>query len=204
MGRRLRTFIALELDKSVHANVVTLQTTLARRLPQVHWVEPSNLHLTLLFLGEVDERAVLDVCRVTAEAVRPQPAFAMTLAGLGGFPNLRRPRTLWVGVAEGVQPLTELHQRIEAALLAHGSYRREDRDFTPHVTLGRLKSAPWDAQAEPLVRSYQTWEGGTMQVREVLVMASELRREGPIYTVLSRARLAGKNLSSDRDTTDED
>ncbi len=186
---RLRTFIGLDVGKDIRHRLVTLQETLARTGSEVKWVEPENLHVTLLFLGEVDEREVVAVCQVAAEAAKSQPAFTMSIAGAGCFPNPRRPRVLWVGVGEGVQEVCALHDALENPLLELGCYRREERHYTPHVTLGRVKSdRPADKLAAALARQAQ-WQGGKVAIREVHVMSSELSPSGPAYTVLSRARL---------------
>jgi 2'-5' RNA ligase len=187
---RLRTFIALDIDKSIRARAVSLQDKLARSAPEVKWVEPENLHVTLLFLGEVDARDIPSVCRVVAEAAQEQPAFTMQVATAGCFGNPRRPRTLWVGVGRGVQEVCALHDALEKSLLELGCYRREDRPFTPHITLGRVKSdQPTDQLALALAKQ-AAWDGGEVEVREVLVMSSELRPQGPVYTVLGRGKLA--------------
>src|SRR5262245_29760731 len=98
---RLRTFIALELEKGVRDRLVSLQETFARTGADVKWTEADNLHMTLLFLGEVDEREVIDVCRAVTDVGRELSPFTMSVETVGCFPNLRRPRVVWVGVREG-------------------------------------------------------------------------------------------------------
>jgi 2'-5' RNA ligase len=113
----------------------------------------------------------------------------MSVEGAGAFPNARRPKILWVGVGDGRQELVELHDALEPPLLDLGCYRREERQYTPHVTLGRVNG---EAGAEPLAASLarrSDWQGGQVRVNEVLVMSSELRPEGPTYTVLGRGKL---------------
>lgn len=187
---RLRTFIALDLGKPVRDKAIALQESLARAGGDVKWVEAENLHVTLLFLGEVDNRDVVSVCRAVAECCQQQAVFPMSVETLGAFPNLRRPRTVWIGVGEGAAEVVALHDALEEKLLELGCYRREQRQFTPHVTLGRVKrdDSPTDELAGLMARK-ANWQGGETSVREVLVMSSELTSEGPIYTVLSRARL---------------
>ncbi len=191
MPRRLRTFIGVDLGKAIRDQAVALQEKLAHASGEVKWVEPENLHVTLLFLGEVVDREVLAICRAVSEVVAGQESFEMTVEGLGCFPNPRRPRTLWAGVGAGTQELCALHDRLEPPLLALGCYRREDRKYTPHITLGRVRSErPADTLAAELTR-HAGWKGGRTVVREVLVMSSELTPQGPVYTVLSRGKLSG-------------
>jgi 2'-5' RNA ligase len=186
---RLRTFIAVDLGKAIRDRAVALQEALARVGTEVKWVEPENLHVTLLFLGEVEDREVPAVCRAVAECAARQAAFPMTIERAGCFPNPRRPRTLWIGVGQGTQELCALHDALEDPLLELGCYRREDRPYTPHITLGRVKSdRPTDKLAGALAKQ-AGWQGGEILVREVLVLSSELTPKGPVYTVLSRAQL---------------
>lgn len=186
---RLRTFIAVNIGPQVRDRAVALQEKLAQAGAAVKWVEPDNLHVTLLFLGEVADRDVPAVCRVVLDRCKEQPAFTMSVEAAGCFPNPRRPRVLWVGVGEGTPELIALHDALEPPLLDLGCYRREQRPYTPHVTLGRVKSdRPTESLAEALVKRAQ-WKCGTVPVDEVLVMSSELTRDGPEYTVLARAAL---------------
>jgi 2'-5' RNA ligase len=186
---RLRTFIAVGLDKSIRDRLMSLQESLGRSGADVKWVEPENLHVTLLFLGEVIDRDVPDVCRVVGEATAKRVSFPLTVEKASCFGNPRLPRTLWVGVGEGSQELCALHDSLEPPLLDLGCYRREERQYTPHITLGRVKTdRPNDVLAQALARQLG-WQGGRELVREILVMSSELTREGPMYTVLSRAKL---------------
>src|SRR5919199_6608125 len=98
---RLRTFIAVDLGKALRDRCVALQEVLARTGTEVKWVEAENLHVTLLFLGEVDDRAVPALCRAVAECCAGHDAFALSVETVGCFPNPRRPRTVWAGVGAG-------------------------------------------------------------------------------------------------------
>jgi 2'-5' RNA ligase len=186
---RLRTFIALDPGKAIRGRIVTLQETLARAASGVKWVEEDNLHVTLLFLGEVDMLDVPKVCNVVSEVTAEHTAFSMTIERAGAFPSLRRPRILWVGVGEGTQEVCSLHDDLEGPLAKLGCYRREERQYTPHITLGRNRAGPANDALSTALAKAAGWKGGETQVSEVLVLSSELTPEGPIYTVLSRGRL---------------
>lgn len=189
MGR-IRTFVAVDVGDAMRSRLASAQQTLAQATSDVKWVEAENLHVTLLFLGEVDERDLLKVCRAVQGVAAAQPAFRLEASGVGCFPNARRPRVVWAGIGEGASELTALHDALEPPLLELGCYRREDRPFTPHLTLGRTKSdAPAEALAQALPK-LATWRGGSVDVRELRVYSSELASRGPTYTVLARAKLA--------------
>src|SRR5215831_13551301 len=147
---RLRTFIAVDLGQAIRDRCVALQEALARTGTDVKWVGPDNLHVTLLFLGEVVDRDVPALCQAVAGCCAEIEAFPMSVETVGCFPNPRRPRVVWAGVGEGLQPLCALHDDLEVPLLDLG-YRREDRRYTPHITLGRVKSEhPTDKLAAAL------------------------------------------------------
>jgi 2'-5' RNA ligase len=186
---RTRTFIGIDPGKDIRNRLVALQEQLAKTGTEVKWVEPENLHVTLLFLGEVDERDLPAVCKAVSEAAAQSLAFPMSIERASCFGSPRRPRTLWVGVGEGTQAICALHDALETPLLELGCYRREERQFTPHLTIGRVRSdRPTDKLAAALAKN-AGWQGGETLVREVLVMGSELTPQGPVYTVLSRGKL---------------
>jgi 2'-5' RNA ligase len=187
---RIRTFIGIALDKAIRDRTVALQETLGRTGTEVKWVEPENLHVTMLFLGEVDEREIPKVCGIVAEVSQQHSSFLMSVESAGCFPNPRRPRILWVGIAEGSQPLCAIHDALEIPLQELG-YRREERKYTPHITLGRVKSDRSTDKLSAALAQHAGWKGGELWVRELHVMSSQLTPQGPVYTVLSRAKLAG-------------
>lgn len=186
---RLRTFIGVDIGDTIRDRAVALQEKLAQASGAVKWVEPENIHVTLLFLGEVEDRQVPTVCHVVAEQTRKHAPFPLSIERVGCFPNARRPRVLWIGVGEGTQELCALHDDLEPPLLDLGCYRREERKYTPHITLGRVKGDRPADTLGPALAKHAGWQGGQILVSEILVMSSELTPKGPIYTVLSRAKL---------------
>jgi 2'-5' RNA ligase len=185
---RIRTFIGVDFGKAIRDRAVALQKLLANTGTDVKWVEPENLHVTLLFLGEVDDREVPHVCRIASECTTTKASFPMSIETLGCFPNARRPRTIWVGVGEGAQPLCALHDDLEIPLAELG-YRREERRYTPHATLGRVRGDSSTGTLARVLSEQANWKGGETLVREIRIMASELTPRGPVYTVLGRAAL---------------
>jgi 2'-5' RNA ligase len=120
---------------------------------------------------------------------RCQPLFSLSIEGTGCFPHARRPRVLWAGISQGVQEVCALHDALEAPLLELGYCRREERAYTPHITLGRVKpEQPVRALAPALARQAD-WRGGETLVQELLVLGSDRTPQGPIYTILGRGRL---------------
>jgi 2'-5' RNA ligase len=189
---RMRTFIAIPLDDAVRRKATALIEQLGELGPGAKWVQPETLHVTLLFLGEVDAREILDISKAVRSVTAKLPPFEMRVAGVGGFPNLRRPRTVWLGVDEGADEIVQLHDEIEESLLKLGTFRREDRAFTPHITLGRCKGDDVTPEMHDELTNLADWHGGLQIVPGVQILSSELTREGPMYTILSRAKLLGE------------
>jgi 2'-5' RNA ligase len=188
---RTRTFIAVEIGDEIRRNAVALQQRLAKLDADVRWAAPETMHVTLLFLGEVDDRAVVDVCRAVKDVARREPPFPLRVSGVGAFPTARRPKTIWAGVSDGAEQLQRLHGLIEAKLMDLGCYRKEERAYTPHLTLGRAKSDAGGHTLTAELPKLLSWNGGRRVVDEVVVFASELTRYGPEYTALGRGALAG-------------
>ncbi len=192
---RVRTFIAVDIGDALRQRTALLQQKLARLSADVKWVEESNMHITLLFLGEVNELDLVPICRILKEQTKGFPAFTLEIGGLGAFPTPRRPKILWTGVKEGADELKRLHQVLEQPLLELGCYRREDRAYSPHLTLGRLTEE--DEAWGPIIAKHADWDGGSVQIDKILVMSSELRRSGPVYTVVANACLDGDSQFDD-------
>jgi 2'-5' RNA ligase len=187
---RVRTFIGVETGPDIRKAAGDVQAALARSGAAVKWTEPANLHVTLLFLGDVDDRDLMSVCRIVSKAAEAEKAFPLSIAGIGAFPTPRRPKVIWGGIADGMESLVRLHAALEQPLFDLGCYRREDRAYTPHLTLGRVDGEEDGNIIAAELPKYLTWAGGETVVDEVLVYSSELRRSGPEYTVLGRAPLS--------------
>jgi 2'-5' RNA ligase len=175
--------------KNLQSRCVALQETFARAGVDVKWVEAENLHVTLLFLGEVLDRTLPDVCRAVALVAGRHEGFTLGVETIGCFPNMRRPRVVWAGIGAGTQELVALHAALESPLGELGCYRREERQFTPHITLGRLRSEQVTDELAGVLARKATWQAGKVEVRELLVLSSELTRDGPVYAVVGRGKL---------------
>jgi len=189
---KIRTFVAIELPQDVIANLEELQADLRRRLQDmpIRWVKPQKIHLTLKFLGGVPADqidAVAEALRAACEGVSP---FEFELAGLGCFPNVRRPRVIWIGVAGDLATLRQLRDAVEEHIAPLG-YPTERRAFQPHLTLGRVKRAS-PGEARQIGAEIAATELGTLvqvHVEEVSLMRSDLSPAGAKYTRLAAVRL---------------
>ena len=188
---QVRTFIAVDLSAEICSRIQELIDQLRLAEARVSWTKPGNVHLTLKFLGDTDEQRLPDVCRAVGDAARGTQPVSIRVRGLGAFPHVQRPRTIWVGIAEGAEEIGALAEAVAGALHALG-FPRESRPFSPHVTVGRVRERV-SGQSELIrrLREKADFEGGSALVQEVVVYASLLRPEGPTYQVLGRAPLAG-------------
>lgn len=187
MAQTYRTFIAVEVSSGVAAQAARLIGRLERTSAKVRWVDPRTLHLTLKFLGEVEALLIPDLCKAVSAAVAAVEGFDMELAGVGAFPNTAKPRTIWLGARQGQEEMIALHDAIDAALADLG-FRSEARRFKPHLTLGRVRQGHVELSA--LIAEHEDFSAGKLTVDEVVVMSSELTRDGPEYTPLGHAELA--------------
>ncbi len=189
---RTRTFIGIDTGDAIRASAVALQKELAKLDAEVKWVTPDSMHVTLLFLGEVDDRELHAVCKAVKAVAAGEPPFSLRVSGVGAFPTARRPKVLWGGVTDGAEPLQRMYTALEEEMLELGCYRTEERGYTPHLTLGRVNTAEAGFTLAAELPKRMTWQGGRVAVEEVLVYSSEMDRDGPVYTVIGRAALTGK------------
>lgn len=184
---KIRTFLAVDVGRQVRSRCSALIDQLSRAVPGAKWVKPDTLHITLAFLGDVEDRDLMRVCRAAEAGCAGHAPFSLEVTGLRCFGSPKKPRTLWLGVGEGLEELRALQASVEAALVETGLYRAEEGPYEPHLTVARFKHGGADVSAE--LERHARWDGGACEVQQVLVMSSELKRDGPEYTVLGRAAL---------------
>jgi 2'-5' RNA ligase len=189
----IRSFIAIDLSPAIRSGLCSVSQQLGRETHAVRWVAPESIHLTLKFLGEIDTAGLPTLQNALTAEAGQHTAFEIRVGGLGAFPNLRRARTVWVGV-QAPPDLAALQTGIEAATRPLG-YPAEDRPFSPHLTLGRVSryATPDEvARLGDLLGRTKVAELGTVQVGTVTLFKSELRPSGAVYTVLIQAALGRK------------
>jgi 2'-5' RNA ligase len=184
---KLRCFVAIDLAEEVRQRLIALLEDLAQCGADVRWVRPQGLHVTLKFLGWVKAAQLSSIQAAVKRVVAGRTPWEIELRELAAFPNLRRPRVLWVGVQDRgeLQAVAEALEREFAAL----GFPRETRPYTPHVTLGRVSSLRgWDKLEERL-KSHLANSWGESQVKTIIVYQSELRPDGAVYTPLWKTSL---------------
>jgi 2'-5' RNA ligase len=191
----IRVFTALELPIAVTHHlrdcIQALQRVAAR--VNVRWVRPEGIHLTLKFYGEVPEAQIPELQQVVANAATKHNPLRLSLNGLGGFPNLKRPRVIWAGLAGQLAELAQLQQAVERGSEAFG-FAPEARSFSPHLTLGRVNGPLRPADQQALTHALATLPpltGPGFALDALSLIRSELQRGGAVYTPLFTAHLVG-------------
>jgi 2'-5' RNA ligase len=191
MSKSIRTFIAVRLPEIVLAAIDSVQERLAAHGLNVRWVATGNIHLTLKFLGEVDEDEVEDIAAVLTEAVNGFAPLRLAAAGVGVFPSVKRARVIWVGLSGQLPELASLQRSIEDRLATIG-YPPEKRPFSGHLTLGRVKGLIAASRLTTAMGAFRDFASETFEVDRVVLFKSDLRPTGAIYTELRQVTLAGQ------------
>jgi 2'-5' RNA ligase len=183
----MRSFIAIEIPSEIKSALLDLQNDLRGAGADVAWTNPDNIHLTLKFLGEIDKKLISEVEKVCVETIADVPPFKLSINGTGVFPNARHPRILWVGLGGEVERLERLQEQLDERLVGIG-FENEEKDFQPHLTVGRIRSNK--NLRELLARS----DGYTLPtfsfvVQEIVLMKSDLLPSGACHSELARARM---------------
>lgn len=179
----IRTFISINIDEALKKEINNFITDLKRHNLDVRWVPVENLHITLKFLGHISEETierVKDSLYNIALLFRP---FRLRFNGVGLFPDTKRPRVIWIDISDK-DVLRSLNKAIEEILVETG-FKREDREFSPHLTVGRVRSLRDRERLIGLVRDIKDREFGIIDVDRVFLMKSELRPGGAQYSVIA-------------------
>ena len=191
----VRAFIAITLDPGQIAELKQVQQNLQTRLPgdAVRWVRPDQLHLTLKFLGHVPRATLAGLTAALNRASEGIASFRLALAGIGCFPDAKRPRVVWIGMNGDLDSLRRLQSQIERETQGLGDLR-ESRDFQPHLTIGRVKAGGIPARnVGECVERATAPQAAELEVRQIHLIQSELSPEGARYTTLATAALIDAN-----------
>ncbi len=186
----MRTFIAIEIPAEIKTALSGLQTELRRAGAEVSWTKPENIHLTLKFLGEIEQRLVNEIERACVETVAEFQPFKLDLTGAGVFPKARQPRVLWAGLSGEMETLLAMQKQLEA-LLAAFRFKSNEKAFRPHLTIGRVKSNRHARELAARAEAYSL-PALSFDVREIVLMKSELLPAGARYTALAGIELNEK------------
>ncbi|MGQ9693191.1 MAG: RNA 2',3'-cyclic phosphodiesterase [Thermodesulfobacteriota bacterium] len=180
---KIRSFLAIEIPAILHHPMEHLQSKLKETQADVKWVAPQNMHLTIKFFGAISPEKLAQASQIIQPIVAQCRPFSITISGLSCFPSPHRPRVIWLGINKGNREIALLQKEIEEKLLAAG-FPAEERAFTPHLTMGRVRSGRNLSEFHHCLVGNQNWEVGTFEAREIVLFKSDLKPTGAIYTRL--------------------
>ncbi|MEO0102704.1 MAG: RNA 2',3'-cyclic phosphodiesterase [candidate division WOR-3 bacterium] len=181
----IRSFIAIPLPKEVREEIGKILKEYESK-DFCRWVAPENLHITLIFLGEISERFLREVQIEVAKVVEQRKGFSIKLGGFGAFPSVKNPRVLWIGVSSGGKEVEELQGSLVDNLARIG-FKPEERKFHPHLTIGRVKG---------IMKEIDLWErkyeSEAVPVNSIVLFKSTLTPNGPIYEKIEEYPFSGE------------
>jgi 2'-5' RNA ligase len=186
----LRCFIAVRIPVTVRKAVGEVIETLKKSGADVKWVPEENIHITLKFLGSTDEAIIENIREALSGRVSPYRPFSIRIAGTGYFPAGRRPKVVWIGI-DHAGSLPELQEDVEREMVRFG-YEEEKRPFSPHLTIGRVKSDRRMTEMLKRLDAFRETGFGEMEIREITLMKSELRPAGAVYSSLAEIPFGGR------------
>jgi 2'-5' RNA ligase len=191
---KIRSFIAADLNTEVKDKLRELQKECISHGISANWVDPGSIHLTLAFLGTIEEKVLEELSPSLEQAAKEIEGTACQVIGLGVFPSAKRPRVIWAGLKEGNiesgSKLQQLQSRVADAVISHG-IELEKRPFKPHLTLARVKKhQPVNIRmiGDQLEKNKDK-DFGTFEIKEFYLYRSDLRRTGAIHTKLKTFKL---------------
>ena len=189
----MRTFIAIDLPNDIKDVIAGLQERLKVPAADVKWVAPENVHLTLKFLGEIDEAKLDKVIKIIEGSAGNTHGFQLRLSSLGAFPKINFPRVIWVGIDRGEKEAKEIAEELEEKIAKIG-IPKEERSFSSHITIGRVRSAKNRDKLlkglEAEAREFPNSEAGLeFYVSKITLFKSTLSAQGPTYEALKVANL---------------
>ncbi|MEA3305318.1 MAG: RNA 2',3'-cyclic phosphodiesterase [Candidatus Omnitrophota bacterium] len=175
MNNKIRSFIAIELSDKIIQALRDIEDSLKEKLSSIKWVKPENIHLTIKFLGNIEPETVENIKNILNNTALNTRMFKIKLSKIGVFPDISRPRVLWVGLSDGFNETVDIFNKLEGKL-----------PFHPHLTLARIKSLKEKDKFKKEVES-KTVPEIEMAVKKITLFRSKLSPKGPTYTVLHEA-----------------
>jgi 2'-5' RNA ligase len=188
----VRSFLAFELPPEIKEQVRQVSEQLKRSKMDVRWVKPDNIHLTIVFLGDVREGDISAIAGEIEQVCYGFHPFELHLKGLGLFPDRRRPRVLWAGYHGDIERMASLRDVLHERLIPF-EIKEEKREFKPHLTIGRFRNpGRGNEQLDEILGLHDGLTSPSFQVGELVLFKSELKPHGPEYTRLESWPLAAE------------
>ena len=190
MSEDLRLFFAVPTPEEIKQQAQQIQRQCDCPNVKIGWVGPDRMHFTLKFLGDTPRDQVPQLAEVARRVARLHPVHQVTVAGVGAFPNIRRPRIIWVGCSAEAGELTALGTELDQALAQAKLAKPENRGFVPHLTLGRVRKGYNFDELTASLEALGDCILGQMPVNHFVLMHSDLQPgRAPVYTELDCFKL---------------
>ncbi|HJX31764.1 MAG TPA: RNA 2',3'-cyclic phosphodiesterase [Thermodesulfobacteriota bacterium] len=184
----IRSFIAVPLNAEIIFHLEKVQKELRTLPADVKWVNPQSIHLTLKFLGNIEEGNVEDIARGIQNGIKGVKSWSAAVRNMGAFPSLKNPRVIWIGIEDQSGQLVRLQNQIEQQMSKLG-FEEEKRKFSAHLTLGRVRSPKGRDELVKYLLDERERVFGEIKVDRVILFKSELRPTGAVHTVLKEFTL---------------
>ena len=182
---KMRLFIAIPLPDTFQNIIAKIQKSIDK-FGKLKLVKPENVHLTLKFLGDVNENKI-DKINKRLSFLKNINTFTISVRGLGTFPNVKRPRVIWMGTEKGFDEINELQKKIDSSLEDMG-FKKENR-FHPHYTIARVKFIAEKEKIEKFLKENTDLIFGEYTVDKIMLMESKLSPKGPRYYTIEEFHL---------------
>lgn len=188
----MRLFIAIDLGQRVRTAVEKQVAKLRALAPNTKWANLEGMHVTLVFLGYVDDARVPQVEAIVREVAGRHPPLQLAVEGIGAFGSSARPRVLWIGLTGDIEPLAAIKADLEERLAPLG-YQPETRAFKPHLTLARARQQNGESALARCIAACRVKSFGKAEVDRIILFRSDLSPKGARYTALCQSALAGRS-----------
>jgi len=188
MSKTIRTFIAIEIPEDIISKFRELQEAIKVYDFKIRWVRSENIHLTLKFLGDVEEVKIGEIAETISKTVEGYTPISLKAKGIGVFPSIKRPSVLWVGLTGQLESLVGLQKRLDENLKVLG-FPGEKRPFKGHLTMGRIKTKIDVRKFGDALMAFRNFESETFTADQIVFYRSELKPSGAVYTELANASL---------------
>jgi 2'-5' RNA ligase len=190
--KNIRAFLAIEPPAAILDAAGILQEKLKKETTgKVSWTKPQGNHLTLKFFGNIDENDKKNICAAVGKQVALIPPILIKIEGTGCFPNSKKPRVLWLGASGDIEKIAKLQAQLEEDFEKLG-FARENRNFRPHLTLGRIKNPSEVTGVGEAINKYIDYSAGEFICKEAVLFQSKLTPQGAIYSKLKTFNFIGE------------
>ncbi len=179
----MRTFIAFELPENIITDIRKIQKGIISYGFRVKWVRPENIHLTLKFLGNIDNADIKKVGKAILESVRGYGPISLRVKGIGVFPGIKRPRVIWMGLSGDTASLIKIQKKLDEKLFAM-DFPKEKRQFKGHLTLARVKGNIAANRLFNAITEFKKFESEPFITNKIILFKSDLQPLGAVYTKL--------------------